>query len=94
MSNTIELLEAIGNDASLRHAPGDELANRLRQLGASEALRAAASSGNCAVLYAELGLVPMQQPQITHTPGHEDDEAEHGDLEESPPVPIPGQGNP
>lgn len=93
MSNTIELLEAIGNDASLRHAAGNELTHRLHQLGASEALMAAASSGKSAALYAELGHVPMQQPQITHTPGHEDDEAEDGDLE-SPPMPTPGQGNP
>ncbi|HTM28640.1 MAG TPA: hypothetical protein VL097_04705 [Rhodanobacter sp.] len=93
MSNTIELLEAIGNDASLRHASSDELTNRLQQLGASDALKAAASSGDSAALYAELGQVPMQQPQITHTPGHEDDEAEHGDLE-PPPMPAPGQNNP
>ena len=93
MSNTIELLEAIGNDASLRYAPGDELTNRLQQLGASEALRAAVSSGNGTALYAELGHMPMQQPQIIHTPGDEDDEAEHGDFE-SPPIPVPGQGNP
>lgn len=93
MSNTIELLEAIGNDASLRHAPSNELTNRLQQLGASEALRAAASSGDSAALYAELGHTPMQHPQVIHTPGDEDDENGQGDRE-LPPAPAPGQGNP
>jgi hypothetical protein len=93
MSNTIELLEAIGNDASLRHAPRHELAGWLRQLGASVALTEAASSGDSAVLYAELGHMPMQQPQVTHTPGHEDGEAEQGDGG-PPSMPAPGQANP
>jgi hypothetical protein len=93
MSNTIELLEAIGNDASLRHAPGHELAGLLQQLGASEALMAAASSGDSAVLYAELGHMPMQQPQVAHTPCHEDDETGQDDLE-PPPMPAPAQGTP
>ncbi|GAA0262630.1 hypothetical protein [Rhodanobacter caeni] len=87
MSDTIELLEAIGNDASLRHAPRQELASRLQQLGASPALTAAASSGHSEALYAELGHMPMQQPQVSHTPGHEDDETGQDDVE--PPMPAP-----
>jgi hypothetical protein len=59
-------------------------------LGASEALTAAASSGDSAVLYAELGHTPMQQPQIIHTPGDEDDDTGQGDLE-SPPMPASKQ---
>jgi hypothetical protein len=92
MSNTIELLEAIGNDALLRHAPGHELASRLQQLGASEALTIAASSGDSTALYVELGHTPMQQPQVIHTPGHDDDTGQ-GDLE-PPPRPTPGQDTP
>lgn len=93
MSNTIELLATIGGDASLRHARRHELVGRLQQLGASEALTTAASSGDWAALYAELGHRPMKQPQVTHTPGHEEDETEPGDHE-PPSVPIPDQGNP
>jgi len=93
MSNTIELLEAIGNDASLRHAPRHELASRLQQLGASGALTAAASSGDSLMLYAELGHTPMQQPQIIHTPGDEDEGTEQGDLE-PPSMPASDQLTP
>jgi hypothetical protein len=93
MSNTSEFLEAIGTDASLRHASRHELAEWLQQLGASDALTAAVSTGDSAALYAELGHMPMQQPQVTHTPGHEDDEVEQGELEPAP-MPVPGQANP
>lgn len=93
MSNTIELLEAVGNNASLRHASKDELASRLEWMGASAALMAAASSGDGKALYAELGHVPMQHPQITHAPGHEDDEP--GDADDGKPLqaPAPDQGD-
>jgi hypothetical protein len=93
MSDTIELLETIGNDASLRHAPKDDLATRLERMGASAALMTAASSGDGKALYAELGHVPMQHPQITHAPGHEDDEPGHEDDAEPTQISAPDQGN-
>lgn len=87
MLDTIELLEVIGNDASLRHASAEELASRLAQLGASDALKAAASSGDSSHLSAELGHRPMQPPQVSQIPGEDEDEDEpqkDGDGEPQP----------
>ena len=55
MSNSIELLERIGQDASLRHASQENLARTLNSLNASEGLRVAASSGDKSRLEEELG---------------------------------------
>ena len=92
MSDTIELLETIGNNASLRHAPQDELTTRLERMGASEALMTAVSSGDGRALYAEFGHVPMKHPQVIYTPGHEDDEPGDEDDGQPPQVPVPSQG--
>jgi hypothetical protein len=67
MSNTTDLLEIIGKDASLRFASTNELANELERLGASEALKAAVLSGDRFHLSQELGHRVMHQPQIIHT---------------------------
>lgn len=45
MSNTIKLLEAIGRDASLRHASPQRLTQALDAMNASEELLAAVSGG-------------------------------------------------
>lgn len=84
MSDTIELLEAIGRDASLRHAPAGELESRLEQAGASSALKAAASSGDVLQLAAEFGPKPMYVPQSTQT-FHEGEAPD----EEGGPQPLP-----
>jgi hypothetical protein len=55
MTNTIELLEAIGRDASLRHASGEDLSRALSGLKATEALKLAAISGDDGYLAQELG---------------------------------------
>lgn len=55
MSNTIELLERIGQDASLRHASRETLAKALNALDASEGLKVAAASGDKSRLGEELG---------------------------------------
>lgn len=55
MTNTIELLEAIGRDASLRHASGEDLSRALSGLQASEGLKRAAISGDDSYLAQELG---------------------------------------
>jgi hypothetical protein len=78
MSDTIELLEAIGRDASLRHASAEEVINILEQTEASEALKAAVASGDSSFLSRELGPKPARPPQSTQT-GHEDDEPDHDD---------------
>ncbi|WP_267220908.1 hypothetical protein [Dyella silvae] len=53
MADTIELLEAIGRDASLRHATADALAAVLERAKASHALTAAAATGDSAHLKKE-----------------------------------------
>lgn len=73
MSDTIELLEAIGRDASLRHASSDELAGVLQQAKASEALKAAVASGDRSQLAGELGSKVNDVPQATQSPGYEED---------------------
>lgn len=88
MTDTIDLLDAIGRDASLRHAPADELARALQRAHASEALTCAAASGDSARLTAEFGQKSNQAPQVIQTPGFEEDE-ENG--EEAPLVPPPAE---
>lgn len=76
MSKTIELLELIGQDASLRHASREDLAQALDALNASEGLKVAAASGDKSRLEEELG--NKQHPvRVNHnTGGCEPDEDE------------------
>ena len=68
MSNTIELLERIGQDASLRHASQENLAQALNALNASEGLKLAAASGDKSQLGEELG--HSHQPvRVNHNDG-------------------------
>jgi hypothetical protein len=67
MSDTIDLLEAIGRDATLRHASAEELKNMLEQAQASVALTAAAASGDSSRLSGEFGHKAMYAPQISQT---------------------------
>jgi hypothetical protein len=85
MSDTIDLLEAIGRDASLRFATAGELDTRLGQAGASIALRAAALAGDASRLAMELGPKPMYAPQSSQT-FHE---GESPDEQEPQPLPSP-----
>lgn len=82
MTDTIDLLEAIGSDASLRHASPGELQARLDLAGASDSLKAAASSGDAARLSVEFGQKPMYAPQTTQT-------FPQGEEEEGEPLPMP-----
>ncbi|KRE97824.1 hypothetical protein ASG87_14970 [Frateuria sp. Soil773] len=82
MSDTIELLEAIGRDASLRYASAEELAGVLAQAQASEALASAVAQGDSALLAVELGQRSLDPPQISQFPGHEDDEPEQDEDED------------
>jgi hypothetical protein len=81
MRDTIELLEAIGHDASLRHASTDELMQVLDKAEASEGLRQSVASGDAAALVHELGLRAMHTEQSTHTAGHEEED-EDGDRDD------------
>jgi len=80
MTDTIELLEAIGRDASLRHASAEDLTGMLEQAQASGALKAAVASGDRMLLSEELGNEPLAPPQTTLGPAHED-EPEQDDNE-------------
>lgn len=74
MADTIELLEAIGSDASLRYAQTDELNAVLEQSQASVELTEAVVQGDGAPLRKELKLQLMTQVEQTHAPGHEDED--------------------
>lgn len=87
MSNTIELLNNIGSDASLRHASSEELVMALSGMHASEGLKQTAMSGDKSYLAAELGskanmaIETSQSPTQTKVPGDDGDESE---VEETP----------
>jgi len=53
--DTIELLETIGRDASLRRAGRESLVQALDEMGANEGLKMAAASGDRSHLGEELG---------------------------------------
>lgn len=76
MTDTIELLIAIGSDASLRYALPGELKGVLDQAGASVELKMAVTMGDGAPLRVELKLQRTMQVVETHAPGHGDDEDE------------------
>jgi len=86
MTDTLDLLDAIGRDASLRHASAEELARVLQQARSSEALKAAVAAGDRTMLSAELGQPqPFQAPQITQMPAHEEEPLEEEPLD----IPAP-----
>ncbi|WP_445145432.1 hypothetical protein [Dyella sp. Tek66A03] len=92
MTDTIDLLVAIGQDASLRHASTDDLADMLEQAQASEALTAAVASGDSTRLAEEFGQKLMLTPQISQSPGHEDEEPEQEDEDAPQPPPSTDLG--
>lgn len=73
MNDTIKLLEAIGKDATLRHASPEELAAALKDAEASDGLREYAATGDGAALTTELGLVKMHGEHSSQTGAHEGD---------------------
>jgi hypothetical protein len=80
MADTIDLLEAIGRDATLRHASAGELGDLLERAQATAALKAAVASGDSAALSAEFGQKPNQAPQSVQSPAHEEEEEEPSDV--------------
>ncbi|MBD8879157.1 hypothetical protein IHE49_01525 [Rhodanobacter sp. 7MK24] len=85
MTDTIELLEAIGSDASLRYASADILNGVLEQTHASAELMTAVAAGNGASLRVELGIqqVPQTPQSPTQLPGQEPDEEEEEEAPQS-----------
>jgi len=70
MTDTIELLETIGSDASLRYAPADELKSVLERAKASTELTMAMASGDSTLLRQMLGHNETIQctPQMNSVP--------------------------
>ncbi|APG03883.1 hypothetical protein BJI69_08175 [Luteibacter rhizovicinus DSM 16549] len=67
MLDTIEILEAIGRDASLRHASKAKLADVLSNAHASEALASAVKYGDASHLAREFGTAANFVPQAIQT---------------------------
>jgi hypothetical protein len=78
--DTIELLEAIGREASLRHASIAELTDILEQAQAPGALTAAVMLGGSSRLSEKFGYTLMHAPQVSQAPGHEGDDEPHHPL--------------
>lgn len=76
MSNTIDLLESIGTDASLRHASGSDMEKMLETMQATDELKRAARTGNPEPLKQELGDKSMNVNQNPHNTGCPEDEEE------------------
>lgn len=74
VTDTIELLETIGGDASLRHAASDALVDMLESAQASAELVEAAAMGSGEPLRRELGIHRVENVLHTHAPGHDDDD--------------------
>ncbi|QWT18960.1 hypothetical protein KPL74_14545 [Bacillus sp. NP157] len=79
MSDAIDLLEAVGRDASLRRLPPNELARKLTEAGASDVLAQAAALRDRDILAQELTILVQQQPQYSQEPFREEEEDEEGE---------------
>ncbi len=88
MTDTIDLLEAIGGDAALRHAAAEDLANVLEEAQASAALISAVASGDRAMLAAEFGNRVNLTTESVQSPAHEEEEEEDGEE------PVPDDDRP
>lgn len=86
MHDTIDLLEAIGRDASPPHADGDALVADPALDAASVAFRTAILRGRGIELLAVLGAEPMQTSQGMQMPRREDEgpDQKEGDEPTSP----------
>lgn len=91
MSDTIELLEAIGRNAALRHATAAELAGVLEQAGASEAIKAAVTSGDASLLSGEFGHMQMHTTHHSQAPSHEEEPAEEHEKDDTDQPPRHGR---
>lgn len=96
MTDTLELLETIGRDASLRHASAEALGRVLDQARAPEGLVAAVASGDSSKLDVDFlddtRYMGQHQPppQSTQYPGgneeeHTDDDEDSPDSKEKAP---------
>jgi hypothetical protein len=98
MRDTVELLEAIGRDATLRRASPEALAQALEANDASTGLLELVASGDSTSLTEELGLKQLHVEHMVQTGGHEGDghddhhhhhDDDHGDGKEDKPKQHP-----
>jgi hypothetical protein len=99
MRDTVELLEAIGRDATLRRASAEALTQALEANEASAGLRELVASGDSTGLTAELGLKQLHVEHMVQTGGHEGDghddhhhhhhDDDHGDGKDDKPKQRP-----
>ena len=83
MDITIELLEAIGKNAALRHASGTELEKMLDDMQASDEFKRAASTGDAELIKLEMGEKSMNvNHSITGTSEEEEEEEERKEPEQ------------
>jgi hypothetical protein len=80
--DTIELLEAIGRDASLRHASVAELTNIFELAQGPGTLTATMTSADSSRLSEKFGQKPKHAPQVSQAPRLEHDESGHDDGDE------------
>lgn len=91
MSNTIDLLERIGQDANLRYASADELAKLLARAGMSEACQTAVITGDTSLLAGELRQPVKPLFHHSQTPAHEEQEQQEQQREPQPEQDTPSQ---
>lgn len=87
MTDMIDLLEAIGQDASLRHASAEALTHALVQAQASERLTAAVAFGESSHLFEEFGPTRDASMHSSTRPAHEEEPDEEQPVE----IPVPGK---
>jgi hypothetical protein len=81
VSNVIDFLERFGQDADLRHAPSDALAEALKSAGIDPELRAAILANDQRTLEALLG-ADTNVCCMTNKPEDEEEEPEEDDEED------------
>jgi len=90
MTDTLDLLDRIGHDASLRHAAPERLRQTLGTAINPDVLAAAA--GEVDTLYAALGITPAARLRnhvtLQQSPVHESEPAHEGD-DAVPAIPTP-----
>ena len=82
MADTIDLLEAIGQDASLRYASSEALTHILEQAKASAALTTAVALGESLRLFEEFGYLWKERNHVTTRPAREEEPDEEQPPEE------------
>jgi hypothetical protein len=89
--DTIEWLETIGGDASLRYAAADELKGVLERARADAGFVKAVTTGDNVLLRSALGIPEEQHVVQSNAPGHgdEEDEDEGEDEGEEGGEPVP-----